>query len=262
MTIVLASLLALLGQAPQAVAADYSPEEFSAGRQDPKAFTLDPASVRITALGGDIGTTDPAPPPAGLPQDPLVIIDHILNIFSKVWKIIDDNKPVVDIKTTFAAAIPEGITHWSQLEKWSRPEGTRYLISAKNMYGTDVVKVRYQVLRVHGGSYKGKGHYLSGVTVIPESVDVSWGYRLSLDADVPSVSNVGTSEDPMASMIAQLKWKISTVVKASEGTAVYYLEGDGTFREIGGPFQKNFSEKVPQGLSGLRPPAPLPVSVR
>ena len=36
------------------------------------------------------------------------------------------------------------------------------------MYGTEVVKVRYQVLRVHSGSYKGKGKYLSSVTVIPE----------------------------------------------------------------------------------------------
>ena len=42
-------------------------------------------------------------------------------------------------------------------------------------------------------------------------------------------------EDSSAAMIATLMWKVNTVFKHSQGTSVYYMQGDGDYREIGGP---------------------------
>ena len=43
------------------------------------------------------------------PDGSSVLIDHIINIGRKLWTIVEENKPVVDIKTQYAAAeFPEG----------------------------------------------------------------------------------------------------------------------------------------------------------
>ncbi|MFA5139271.1 MAG: hypothetical protein WC728_08555 [Elusimicrobiota bacterium] len=256
-------------QSPQQGEERFSALEMEAAKADPKYYTLDAASIEIVPLGpavspsvlpevtipkppsgqgGTIPGTPPIPPIGGGGQDPLVVIDHIINIAQKIWQIIEQNKPVVDIKTTYATAVPDGITHWTQLAQWKPPEGTTYAFYAKNAYGVKTVDVKFVVFRTCGGTYKGKGKYLTGVTVEPVSVSVAWGYKFSMNAEVPSVANVGTAEDPIASMMSKLNWKIATVLKEEQGTSIYYLQGDGVFRELAGPFKSAAREKVRESL--------------
>ena len=49
-------------------------------------------------------------------------------------KIINDNKPVVNVKVQYASALPEGIKSWAQMGGWQRPKGTIYELTAKNAY--------------------------------------------------------------------------------------------------------------------------------
>lgn len=240
-----ASIVLCLGTADAQEPLSFTPEMFQAAQKDPQRFTLDEASVEFYAVGAsmqsqDVGTKPPSMPPppgGGGGQDPVVVLDRILNLAERIWKIIEKNRPVVDIKTSYANALPEGITHWSQLAEWQAPEGTVYGFTAKNLYGVTVIDVRFQFLRSHSGSYKGKGKYLNGVTIEPLRAEVAWGYSLGMNAEATSVANAGTSEAPLAAMTFKQKWAIDTVVKHSEGTSVYYLQGDGVFREIGGPFR-------------------------
>ncbi|MFH1725514.1 MAG: hypothetical protein ABII00_12965 [Elusimicrobiota bacterium] len=216
----------------------FTPEHVRAAQRDPRYFTLDPESIEVVKLSqaspGRIAPKAPAIPP----QSPVVVIERIVNIARTVWKIIEENKPVVDVETCFATALPEGVAHWDQLSGWRPPEGAVYGLRAENLYGVKVIDLRFQVLRTHGGSYKGKGKYLHAVMIEPLKIEVAWGYRFGMKAEVPSVVNVGTAEDPVAGMIARLGWSIDTVLKHSEGKNVFYLQGDGVFRELGGPFKK------------------------
>lgn len=235
---------------PPSAAADFTTEMRQAADRDPRTYTIDEASVRISR----IGPAEPAPhrkggqadAPAEPGPDPFIVIDNIINIAERLWNIIEKNRPVVDIQTQYASAVPAGITHWSQLEGWQLPKGDIYRVSAKNGYGVTVVDVRYQVLRTCGGSYKGKGKFLTAVTVEPLSVDVLWGYKVSLAAQVPdsSIINAGTSEDPVAGMMPVLKWSIATAVKETNGRALYYLQGDGLLKEVGGPFARGYQTEV------------------
>lgn len=238
-------LLSLPFLAPVASAAEpFSPAEIQAAAADPKAFTLDPATVELVRLtetplpqGEGPGIPEGGAPPAG--RDPLVLLDRIVNLGLKLWKIVEENRPVVDVRSQYANALPQGVPDWSALSGWGRPEATVYALRAKNLYGVTVVNLRYMVQRTKGGSYEGKGRYLHAVSAVPLRVDAAWGYRVALRAEAPSVANVGTSEDPVAGMVLNLTWVIDTVVKHSQGTAVYYLQGDGVYREIGGPFRRN-----------------------
>ena len=115
---------------------------------------------------------------------------------------------------------------------------------ANNSYGMSVVKVVYQVHLTYGGNYQGRGKFLTGVTVEPISVETAWGYKVSLTAEVPdsTIANVGTHDDPIASMQVQLKWTIHTVLKDTQAKAIYYVDGTGNVEEIASPFKKYSQE--------------------
>jgi len=81
--------------------------EIKAAKQYPKSFTIDPLSVEIENLGPAIKPQqflkNPVQPKEA---DTLVVIDKIINTAMKIWEIIEKNRPVVDISTTYANAIP------------------------------------------------------------------------------------------------------------------------------------------------------------
>ena len=235
-------------------AAQFSLKEIKAAKQDPKAYTLNEMSVEIVKVGPSLSPTEVDPPPTepgGGIGDAIPVLDSIVNLGEKIWKIIKDNAPVVNVKVQYASALPEGIKSWTQMGGWQRPKGTIYELTAKNAYGMQVIKLRYQVLRTAGGSYKGTGKYLTAVTVEPLLVEAAWGYRLNLDANVPdsSIVNVGTSEAPIAAMSPQLGWTIATAIKESQGKSIYYLEGNGTFQEVGGPFRREGLDKAKAAIA-------------
>jgi len=214
--------------------------EIEDAKRDPNYHTINPASIKITRveIAEEKDFSYLGPVKAG--ESPLVVIDQIINIFTKVWTIIQQNAPVVNIDTKYAAAMPQGITGWNQLAEWKRPKAYLYSFYAENLYGVKTIDVTYKVLYTAGGKYKGKGLYLTGVTVAPTVVNVAWGYRFSLAAAVAdsTIANIGTELDPIASMQMKLGWKISTALKDSNGTSVYYIEGNGYFEEIASPFAR------------------------
>lgn len=242
-----APLLALV----VAAHAQFTPKEVDAARKDPAKFTVDEATIQIEKLG-PVAEPMEAPGGGGTGDvDPTVLLDTIINIGTKVWTIIDKNKPVVDVKTQYATALPKGITSPMQLAGWRPPKGAIYGMTAKNAYGQTVVSVKWQVLRTYGGSYHGKGKYLTAVTVQPLQVDVLWGYKFSLDASVPDVTviNAGTDTDPVAGMSPVLQWRIQTAIKDSTGKAGYYVAGDGSYQELGDYWGRALTVKVERLLA-------------
>jgi hypothetical protein len=178
-----------------------------------------------------------APAPAAVSTANAARLDVIANLGQRIWKVVVDNKPVVDAKTQYATALPMGVTDWSAMEGWQPTVGTVYELKVKNAFCATVVDLQYQVLRTAGGSYKGAGKYLTAVTIQPMFLEVAWGYHVSVEASVPdsSIVNVGTLDKPVAAMTAELAWRVSTPIKDIQGKSLYYMQGDGVYREIGGP---------------------------
>jgi hypothetical protein len=161
-----------------------------------------------------------------------VILDQIINMGKKVWAIIEANKPVVNVSTDTANALPEGVRGWQNLQGWQSPFSRLYHVSYKNVWGMKVVDLTYRVLFTYGGNVSGKGRYLANVTVVPSDLYVFWGYTFSLQASVPSVLNAGTSADPVASAQLLLNWKIDTALNHQQNSQSYNVKGDGTFTDL------------------------------
>ena len=104
----------------------------------------------------------------------------------------------------------------------------------------------------YGGNYKGKGKYLTGVTIVPEKTSVAWGYRFDLSAEVPdsTVTNVGSYSNPLAALQLKSSWTIATALKESRGTSIYYIQGDGYMSELASPFKMG---KNPEDISSMAP---------
>lgn len=207
-----------------AVAALCTTTALAQTQPDPK---LEIVETTIEDLGPAVKPTQiPAPPNPGGGGE--LDLDTIINIGTKIWAIIEKNKPVVNIKNQYATALPDGTRTWSQLEQWGMPRGRIYRLLAKNGYGMQTVKIDYMVMCTSGGRYKGKGRYLTACTIEPLEVTALWGYNVDVTAEVPdsSIVNVGTSEDPVAAMLITVKWKIATTIKEHNGKAVYYARGD------------------------------------
>ncbi len=222
----------------------FSRQEAASAQKDPGYFTISTDSVRVTLkkVSSETGGTfvQMQEPGAGGVDAVLDTIDHIINTASKIWSIVQQNAPVVNISGKYATAYPQGVTSAAQLAGWSMPKTYEYEFSANNLYGATMINCKYRVTFSYNGAYKGKGKFLTAVAVIPESVDVGWGYHFDMNADVPdsTIVNVGTDADPVAAMQLKLSWKMSTVLKEVDGTSVYYVQGNGLFNEIASPWQK------------------------
>lgn len=222
-------------RADQGLPAGLSPDEMY--------FTVQPATVELVAVEnsvGDSGIGDLALLPEAGPADGIagglneaeVVLDRVINIGKKVWAIIEANRPVVNIQTDSANALPEGARAWQNLSGWSAPQSRVYRVTYKNLFGVTVVGFSYRVLFTPGGNVNGKGRYLTQVAILPAALDVAWGYSFDMNAAVPSVTNAGSAENPVGAAQLLLSWKVSTPLKHSQNTQSFYVQGDGQFLDL------------------------------
>lgn len=159
-------------------------------------------------------------------------LNQVVNIAENAWNFIQANQPTLDVQTNYANAIPSGFTDWTQLENWKDPMSQCFQVDYKNGFGMNVVGFSYCVVYTPGGDYQGKGLYLDHIQIIPSDIQVSWGYKLDAVTSVPSVSNSGSSDNPVASAEVHMKFSVSTALKKDSQEHAYYMKGDGSFMSL------------------------------
>ena len=97
---VLATMLPLSSYC-QETAPAFTKAEIAAAQADPMFYTIDPESVSVELLSKSA-------PAAREERGVIGSIITIINIANKIWGVIKDNVPVVEVETKYAAAVPEG----------------------------------------------------------------------------------------------------------------------------------------------------------
>lgn len=162
--------------------------------------------------------------------DPLSEAGGMIVIGEKFWKVMRSNMAAyTEANAPRIHALPEGASSPQELSRWSDPRGdTRVLMLDKTPLA------RFTVWRCTGGTYKGKGKYLSNVTVTSEAIAGS-GWRLSLDTVVSGPYNVG-SREPVAALTLIVNYQAQRFFQSDRtGTFVFNLRGDGPFELLNGP---------------------------
>lgn len=154
-----------------------------------------------------------------------VVLDKIVNLGRKVWSVVEKGRPVVNVGYEYANALPEGARS-SDLENFSQLQFRSIRHYGVNMYGVTVYDVTYTLAHRFGGSYEGRGAYLEAVTVLPQEVQVLWGYQLDLNVESVSIANLGTRENPIASIALETSLRVSTVLQDFRLKNIHEFRGD------------------------------------
>jgi len=199
--------------------------------------TQDPAPRRRRRAESQPNATPVSPEKPVIPQaSPLdeveVILDQLIRIGQKIYKIVDAGKPVYNSTVHRTDVVPKGITEWQQLTGWQTPVSKSYEWSLKNLYGMKVIILRYRILYTPGGRFEDRGEFLQNVTIIPEYVYVAWGFSLDVMASVPSITNAGSTKNPIAAAELLIDATVKTPLNTSRVSASYYVRGDGLFKAL------------------------------
>lgn len=181
-------------------------------------------------------TPKPVPKPAPKPipsADPTgeFTLDQIINIGKSIWTFLQDNKPVVTTKTFYAHALPRGLQCWDDLENWQRPRSEVYRARYLNGFGFEVITLEFRLVYTYGGQVNSVGRYITNATIQFGRLDVSWGFKVNADVEVPLVVNVGSKASPVAGMQISVRWRASGLNQV-ERTASFFLYGDGRPTEV------------------------------
>jgi hypothetical protein len=160
--------------------------------------------------------------------------DQLIALGKKVWTIVEAGKPVVN--SDFAPSVsvlPQSKNPnaaFYDMENWSSPRTKSYKVTYTNGFGMNVVVFEYGVVYQYGGQLDGKGKYLTAVDLVPMNVEVAWGYSFDAKSTLVNISNVGSKDSPVAAARLKLSYTVSTVLKSSQTSVGFYVQGDGQFQ--------------------------------
>jgi hypothetical protein len=204
--------------------------------QKKNKFKLEQAVLQREAIQGDAVNFPMGPGPLnqviGQLNQAEIIVDKIINIGTKIWNVLEKGKPVASFRNSKATAVPQNIIAWQQLEGWKNPQSKYYEITYKNLYNIEVAKLVYKIIYLTGGSYKGQGRYIGYVSVEPQEFKTAYLYTFNVQAAVESVYNKGTSQNPLAGMIININWTVSTILKTETQSYSYHIDGLGNFSAL------------------------------
>lgn len=187
---------------------------------NPKSLLIpDGAKVKTNNKSGGIG-------------EYIMVAREIIAFGKEVYKIIEAGKPVVSIgEVVPLSVLPRDekgeMINAFRLENWKMPKSQKYRVIAKNGFGMKTIEFDFMLLFTYGGSYNGKGAYITGAEVAPTRVDVAWGYNLDAKFKVHSIFNQGSSDNPNAAAVLQINYTIKTVLKESRSTKKFMINGKG-----------------------------------
>jgi hypothetical protein len=175
--------------------------------------------------------TNPVNPTGGF-NDTMVKIDRIVALGEKIWNFLVTNKPGADYEVFKTSVVPEGITSWTQLMKWSKPASKVYRVEFKNSFGGVSGSFDYRLTYFHSGSFKGKGKFLGQISVVPTNIKLGTDRSLKMRVELASVINFGTEDDPIAGAQLIINWSSPTTLKYEMQSAEYLIYGNGDILDL------------------------------
>lgn len=181
---------------------------------------------------------------------------------AKAWNVIVKGRPSADLASAYASAIPGFQFNWDDLNGWRKVTRKYRFRMGNAIQGDDAVDITYEVSFFHGslaipGSKVAKGHYIANFVIKPESINLKWGWKVSLTAAMSDPMNIGTAEEPVAMLNADLKWQytkpftsipeIGMDSVAVDGLGHLQASGDGRLDLP--PVNPGAQPDVPQGVT-------------
>ncbi len=165
----------------------------------------------------------------------IAVYDSIVALGEKIYPLIEKGRPVWKLEYAPISVLPSidgKPANPMEMSGWNIPQSRSYRVSYINLYQMTVVDFAYTVHFTTGGSLDGKGLYLTGVQVVPETLHLAWGFSFSATSKLVQIQNHGTKDDPVAGLNVMLSYTVDTVLKHTEENLVFFVRGDGSFKAL------------------------------
>lgn len=196
------------------------------------------AGVEITRIANQPLVELPAIP-ANPVDEVAMYVDGLIAIGKKIWTIIDAGRPVINtagivpslsVLPRIEGAEPQAAFY--EMANWSAPKAASYRVSYKNYFGKEVVGFNFTVYFQYAGDYNGSGKYITNLKVQASDVYAAWGFDFTATSELTGVANVGSKENPIASAIIEISYKVRGKINGLENGLVLYVDGNGEMRRL------------------------------
>lgn len=162
----------------------------------------------------------------------ITIADRLVALGERVWRIISDQRPVLDPDYMKPISVlpltadgPQDAFHL--MSSWSLPEIKTFEVVYRNGFNASVISFDYHVAYQHSGQFEDRGSYLTGVYVSSSNVSVSWGFELSAESQLVAISNRGSMEDPVAGATLKIDYQAGSVLRTIRTSESFHVTGEG-----------------------------------
>lgn len=160
------------------------------------------------------------------------VIDKLMAIGERVWKIVDSGRPVLHDSgvTPSVSILPRKMADSGSLYEmygWREPIIKTYKVAYKNLYGINVVDFTFSVMMQFGGTDGKGGVYISGLSIVPDSIYVAWGWSFDATTRLINISNRGTAANPVAAAVMELGYTVGSPLNTVAKKVRFFVDANG-----------------------------------
>ena len=172
------------------------------------------------------------------PRDPMnkangtiMVIDKLVAVGKQIAPLIQKgvakstNNPMDAISVLPKPMSKEFINN--EMENWSSPKTKSFTVSYPGILGGTVVKFVYSVTFQYGGTYNGKGKYLTGVRSFAKRISVDFGYDLDARSKLVQITNVGKNGKVIAGAMIEMQYTVKNFARTRTNVDSFFVRGDG-----------------------------------
>lgn len=211
----------------------FSLTSFANQSLDPKDYTIESVQIEQIQASEQYNKESYTLPELneGLGQT-IMIVDKLIAIGEKVWKIVEAGRPVIntDKMPPSISVLPKGITEDGSFEAmygWSDPKVSTYKVTYKNAYGVEVIRFEFSVMMQFGGTDGKGGKYLTGISVFPGNIYAAWGWTFNASSTLLAITNKGTPAAPVAAATLELSYDVSTPLNEDRNKIRFHVDANG-----------------------------------
>jgi hypothetical protein len=152
----------------------------------------------------------------------------------EIYSIVTHGKPNITTKYDPISVVPkEGgqPVDPMDMEMWQMPTKRTFSLNYKNKLGMKVVEFKFHVMWSYGGSYNGRGAYITGAQIIP-AASVKWGFDFTATMKLGGIQNSGKKDNPIATASLILEHTVSNILNARSMSHIFIIDGKGRFKQM------------------------------
>lgn len=169
------------------------------------------------------------------PVDPttvIAIIQGLVALGEPIYNLVLKGKPTITTNLNPINVVPrDGARNYVEpmdLEEASDTIKRKYVMTAKNKLGKEVVRFEY-VLLFQTATYNGKGKYILNAIILPQ-VKVGYGFEFNSQMRLVGVSNAGKRDNPIVRAILNINYQVGSLTSRVEKNDALVIDGLGGVR--------------------------------